>query len=125
MTKRKLPLSHFLSLPSTSRFLLVLFLFLVLLVVPFTDPSKSHSFLTLTYQFCTLTGEDMTALTFFSSSCNSYLRVRLTFWKSMKYTFWNQILKNSNIFLLDYLLPPPKQQMTGCSSWCCKKETET
>lgn len=34
MTKRKLPLSHFLSLPSTSKLFLVLFLFFVLLEFP-------------------------------------------------------------------------------------------
>lgn len=50
MTKRKLPLARFLSLPSTSRLFLVLFVYLVLLVVPFTAPSKpSSSFSGLTH----------------------------------------------------------------------------
>ena len=93
MTKRKLPLCHFLCLPSTSRLFLVFHLFLALLVVPFTTPSKTQRFLFLAYPLGAVTDEEMAALTL-SSSCfdPADFGVSFTLLRFFKYTFWNQFV---------------------------------
>lgn len=60
MTKRKLPLSRFLSLPSTSRLFWGL-LFLVPLVLPLTAPSKAQRLLLLASPLGAVTEEEMRA----------------------------------------------------------------
>lgn len=91
MTKRKSPLSHFLSLPSTSRLFLVLFLFLVFLVVPLTAPSETRRLLSLAYPLLLWQARKSAFHCLLLALILVGFRVRFTLLRFIKCAFWNQV----------------------------------
>lgn len=89
------------SLPSTSRLLLVWFLFLVLLVVPFTALSKTQSFLFLGTRLVLRQMEKWQPLhCLLPALILVDFRVSFTFLSIIQCTFWNQTaLRNLSRFL--------------------------